>query len=103
MLGFSLGGAVVMMVSFEKGEGGPKATDPIDRVNGRPNFQMMVYPGGQAPSKIPADAPPAFLICANDDEYGCDNVTIEHLQKFRDANENYKIFAIPIEIHGFSI
>lgn len=52
MLGFSAGGAVIMMVAFDKGEGNPNATDQIDRLNGRPDFQMMVYPGGEAPKKI---------------------------------------------------
>ena len=85
MLGFSAGGAVVMMVAFDPGDGDPNAADPIDRVNGRPDFEMMVYPGGDVPRKIPADAPPAFLICANDDEYGCDQVTLELLEKFRAA------------------
>jgi acetyl esterase/lipase len=92
MLGFSAGGAVTMMVSFPKGDGDPNAADPIDRANGRPDFQMMVYPGGQPPAKIPADAPPAFLLCANDDEYGCDEVTLDLLAKFREAK-------VPVEAH----
>jgi acetyl esterase/lipase len=95
ILGFSAGGAVVMMVAFDKGDGDPKAADPVDRVNGRPDFQMMVYPGGNPPAKIPSDAPPAFLICANDDEYNCDDVTLALLQKFRDAN-------VPVEAIFFA-
>lgn len=92
MLGFSAGGSVVMMVAFEPGEGDPGARDLIDRANGRPDFQMMVYPGGPVPKRIPRDAPPAFLLCANDDEYGCDEVTVELLQKFRAAK-------VPVEAH----
>ena len=95
MLGFSAGGEVVMMVSFEKGYGDPGATDPVDLVNGRPDFQMMVYPGGNPPRKIAPDTPPAFLICANDDEYGCDKVTLELLHKFRDAK-------VPVEAIFFA-
>src|SRR5512133_1922416 len=59
MLGFSAGGAVIMMVAFNKGDGDAKAADPIDRLNGTPDFQMMVYPGGKAPEAIASDAPPA--------------------------------------------
>ena len=95
ILGFSAGGAVVMMVGFDKGDGDPKSTDSIDRVNGRPNFLMMVYPGGQAPKKIPSNTPPAFLICANDDEYGCDKVSLDLLEKFRDAK-------VPVEAIFFA-
>ncbi|HET7536500.1 MAG TPA: alpha/beta hydrolase, partial [Candidatus Didemnitutus sp.] len=92
MLGFSAGGAVVAMVAYDKGEDDPAAADPIDRVNGRPNFQMLVYPGGDVPKKIPGDAPPAFLVCANDDEYGCDNVTMDIVTKLRAAK-------VPVELH----
>ncbi len=92
MLGFSAGGAVTMMVAFDPGDGDTKSADPIDRLNGRPNFQMMVYPGGRVPPTIPSDSPPAFLLCANDDEYGCDEVTLDLLAKFRAAK-------VPVEAH----
>jgi len=103
MLGFSAGGAVVMMVAFDKGDGDPNAPDLIDRVNGRLNFQMMVYPGGKAPDKIAADAPPAFLICANDDEYGCDKVTMELLQKFREAMVPVEAILLSKGKHAFNM
>ena len=95
MLGFSAGGAVVMMVAYDKGDGDLNAADPADRLNGRPNFQMMVYPGGAPPETVPSDTPPAFLICANDDEYGCDKVTLDLLIKYRDAK-------VPVEAIFFS-
>lgn len=103
MLGFSAGGAVVMMVSFDKGDGNPNAVDPIDRINGRPNFQMLVYPGGKVPEKIPSDAPPAFLLCANDDEYGCDKVTMELLQKFREAKVPVEAILLSKGKHAFNM
>jgi acetyl esterase/lipase len=95
MLGFSAGGAVVMMVAYDKGDGDSNAADPVDRLNGRPNFQMMVYPGGSAPAIVPPDTPPAFLIVANDDEYGCDEVTLDLLQKYRNAK-------VPVEAIFFA-
>lgn len=103
MLGFSAGGAVVMMVAFEKGDGDPAAPDLIDRVNGRPNFQMMVYPGGQPPDKISGDTPPAFLLCANDDEYGCDKVTLDLLLKFRDAKVPVEAIFLARGKHAFNM
>ena len=103
MLGFSAGGAVVMMVAYDQGEGDPQAADPIDRANARPNFEMMVYPGGSAPRKIPADAPPLFLVCANDDEYGCDKVTMELLEKFRAAHVSVEAHLIAAGKHAFNM
>jgi acetyl esterase/lipase len=103
MLGFSAGGAVIMMVAFDKGDGDPKAPDPVDRINGRPDFQMLVYPGGKAPEKISADTPPAFMICANDDEYGCDEVTLDLLQKFRAANVPVEAIFLAKGKHAFNM
>jgi acetyl esterase/lipase len=103
MLGFSAGGTVVMMVAFDKGDGDPKAPDAIDRMNGRPDFQMMVYPGEKVPENITADAPPAFLICANDDEYGCDEVTMELLQKFQHLNVPVEAIFLSKGKHAFNM
>ena len=103
ILGFSAGGEVVMMIAFDPGDGDPAAADPVDRVNGRPNFQMMVYPGGQTPAAIPGDAPPAFLLCANDDEYGCDRTTIDLLQKFRAARVSVEAHFLAQGKHAFNM
>jgi acetyl esterase/lipase len=103
ILGFSAGGEVVMMVSFDKGDGDPDAPDPVDRVNGRPDFEMMVYPGGDPPGRIPSDAPPAFLICANDDEYGCDEITIDLLEKFRKAKVPVEAILLARGKHAFNM
>ncbi|HVU18459.1 MAG TPA: alpha/beta hydrolase [Candidatus Didemnitutus sp.] len=103
ILGFSAGGGVVMMVAYGKGDGDPKAADPIDRTNGRPDFEMMVYPGGKTPDKIPADAPPAFLVCANDDDYGCDKVTLELLEKFKAAKVSVEAIFFAQGRHAFNM
>lgn len=68
IMGFSAGGEVVSMVAYGTGDGDPNAKDPIDQVSGRPDFQILIYPGPLGiPDVIPATAPPAFLAVANDD------------------------------------
>jgi acetyl esterase/lipase len=95
MLGFSAGGEVVSMVSYEPGEGDANAADPIDRLNGKPDFQMLVYPGPIGiPETIPADAPPAFLLVANDDR-GAARTIASLFLKYREANR-------PVEVHVFA-
>jgi acetyl esterase/lipase len=105
ILGFSAGGAVVMMVAFDKGDGDPRAADPVDRANGRPDFEMMVYPGGEqlVPKEVPPDTPPAFLVCANDDEYGCDRVTLALLEKFRAAKVSVEAHFMAKGRHAFNM
>lgn len=95
MLGFSAGGEVVAMVAYESGEGDPDAEDPIDRLNGRPDFQMLVYPGPLGiPDAVPAGSPPAFLLAANDDEC-CVAPALDLMQK-------YTVAKIPVEAHFYA-
>jgi acetyl esterase/lipase len=103
MLGFSAGGAVVNLIAYENGGGDPNAPDPIDRLNGRPDFQMLVYPGGKVPDNIGADAPPAFLIVANDDDYGCDKITLEIFTKLRAAGVKVEAIFLAQGRHAFNM
>jgi acetyl esterase/lipase len=92
MLGFSAGGDLVGQIAYAPGIGDAKAPDPVDRQNARPDFQILIYPGGKVPDSIPADAPPAFLLVASDDEYGCDKTTLELFSKLHAAH-------VPVEAH----
>ncbi len=94
MLGFSAGGEVVNAIAYGKGDGDANAPDAIDRLNGKPNFIMEVYPGPLwIPAEIPADAPPAFLVVANDD--GLATTLIDLLKKYHTAK-------VPVEAHIFA-
>lgn len=95
MLGFSAGGEVVSMVAYGKGDGDPAAADPVDRLNGKPNFQMLVYPGPLGiPETVPADAPPAFFVTAIDDGSPATSI-LGLLTKYRAAK-------VPAEAHIYA-
>jgi len=95
IMGFSAGGEVVSMVAYDTGEGDPAAADPIDRLNFHPAFQIMIYPGPLGiPDKLPTNAPPAFLLVANDDR-GASGVIAGLFQKYREARR-------PVEMHVFA-
>ena len=95
MPGFSAGGEVVALVAYGSGEGNPYAEDAVDKENGKPDFQMLVYPGpGFIPKLIPKDAPPIFLLVANDDPCGSGAV-LSLIQGYRAAN-------LPVEAHIYS-
>jgi acetyl esterase/lipase len=92
MLGFSAGGEVVAMTSYGE-KANPQAPDPIDKLNGRPDFVMYVYPGPLGmPVQVPSDAPPAFMAVANDDYLA--PVILDLMQKYRAAK-------VPFEAHVF--
>ncbi|GAB2563541.1 alpha/beta hydrolase [Spirosoma areae] len=95
MLGFSAGGDVISMVAYAPGKGLIDAPDPIDRLDGKPAFQMLIYPGPLGlPKTVPADAPPAFLLVANDDVW-CSEVVVLLLQRYRAAK-------VPVEAHIYT-
>jgi acetyl esterase/lipase len=75
-IGFSAGGEVAGMIETRFDAGKPDAEDPVERVSSRPDFNVLVYPfyrpGANRPDAmplfpVPKDAPPAFLVCADDD------------------------------------
>lgn len=103
MLGFSAGGEVVGMVAYADGAGDVNAKDPIDRENGKPSFQMLVYPGPFAvPETVPSDAPPAFLLAANDD-LCCANPVVDLLNKYRKANVSIEVHLYAQGNHAFNM
>ena len=95
IMGFSAGGEVASLVAYDSGEGDPKAADPIDQLSARANFQIMIYPGPLGiPEVVPAFAPPAFFLAANDDQQPARTIA-GMLPKYRAAK-------VPIEVHLFS-
>lgn len=95
MLGFSAGGEVVSMVSYADGKGQANAQDKIEQFSARPDFQALIYPGGVGiPELVPSDAPPAFLLVANDD-VGASRSVVSLIPKFRAAD-------VPVEVHIFA-
>ena len=102
MLGFSAGGEVVSITSYKSGAGATNAADPIDRLNGKPNFQMLVYPGPVGiPSKLPKDAPPAFMLIAADDPHT--SVLLNLMQRFREIGVDYEAHIYARGGHGFGM
>jgi acetyl esterase/lipase len=95
MLGFSAGGEVVNMAAYTHGKGDLNSSDPVERFDARPNFIMLIYPGPLGiPENIPADAPPAFLLTANNDVC-CSGPVVQLLEKYRAAK-------VPVEAHIYT-
>ena len=94
MVGFSAGGEVILMSAFGDTAGITNAPDPIDQANARPDYIVEIYPGGGGiPQALPANAPPAFLLVADDDDH-----TTAVLKLFT----LYRAAKIPVEVHVFT-
>jgi acetyl esterase/lipase len=67
-MGFSAGGELAALIETRFDAGKAAADDPIDRASSRPDFAVVVYPGFRpGVITVPKDAPPTFLVCADDD------------------------------------
>lgn len=95
-MGFSAGGETVAMLVYSPTAGDLQATDPIDRMDCRCDFQISVYPGplGIPAGAIPADAPPAFFLVANDDQ--------SHVGAVLDQVIKYEQAKRPVECHLYA-
>jgi len=103
MLGFSAGGEVVDAIAFASGKGNLHSADPVDRLNGRPDFIMQVYPGPlNVPDNIPHDAPPAFLIVANNDTC-CSGTVMRLLENYRNSKASVEAHIIAHGDHAFNM
>jgi endo-1,4-beta-xylanase len=96
LMGFSAGGEVAALAGAHRGAPDPAAADPVDRMSSRPDFQILVYPGGDRVRKlkVPPQAPPAFLLCAFDDNVAHTLLAQLYL-KFREAG-------VPAELHIYA-
>jgi acetyl esterase/lipase len=102
ILGFSAGGEVVSLISYRSGNGNPSAEDPVERLNARPDFQLLVYPGPLGiPSSLPPNAPPAFLLIAADDPHT--SVLLNLMQRFRESGIPYECHIYTRGGHGFGM
>jgi acetyl esterase/lipase len=95
IMGFSAGGEVVALVAYNSSNTIKNASNEIDKQDAQPNFQILVYPGPLfIPKEINSDAPPAFLIAANDD-LCCSSPIVDLLNAYRKAN-------VSVEMHLYS-
>lgn len=103
-LGFSAGGEVVALLVYSPTAGDPNAVDAIDRMNCRTDFQISIYPGplGVPTGEIPADAPPAFFLVANDDNSHVGPV-LAQLEKYRAARRPVEVHLYARGGHGFNL
>ena len=103
IMGFSAGGEVVSMVAYADGKADANSADPIERQRSRPDFQILIYPGPLGiPEKISADAPPAFLLVANDDR-GASRSVAMLLPKLREAGVSVEAHILARGGHGFNM
>lgn len=95
VMGFSAGGEEAGWLAYHFWEKHFTKADQVDSVNARPAFQVLVYPGPLVvPDSIVANAPPTFLVAANDDAC-CSEPIVRLLQMHRQSK-------VPVEVHLYA-
>ncbi len=103
IMGFSAGGEVVSLAAFGPEESNADASDPIDRLSGRPNFLVYVYSGPVGiPDAIPREAPPAFLCVAADDKGAARSIDRLY-QKYREGGASVEAHIFAKGGHAFGL
>jgi acetyl esterase/lipase len=103
MMGFSAGGEVVSLIAYDAHARDIKAKDPVDRLNGRPDFQILIYPGPLGiPETVSANAPPAFLLAANNDEC-CSEPLLKLTNAYRRAKASVELHLYSVDKHAFNM
>lgn len=103
ILGFSAGGHLAIHASTNSDQRAYEGVDDADKASCRPDFAVLVYPGGvldrQDPTKLAArlrvskETPPSFLAVSTDDK-GSAPGTIRIYLALREAG-------VPAELHVF--
>ena len=95
IIGFSAGGEVAAIAAMHPDAGAPKAVDPIDRLDARPAFQGLIYPGQSQKIQPVKGAPPAFLCCGADDRPDISEGVPKAYLLFKQAG-------VPVELHIYA-
>lgn len=102
LMGFSAGGELVSLVADNPAPATP-VVDAVDRVDGRPDFQVLIYPGPLGiPAKAVTGAPPAFLAAGTLDPC-CAAPTIALYQQLRAAHVSVELHLFADTDHGFNV
>ena len=103
MLGFSAGGHLTAQTATNFDKRSYEAIDAADKESCRPDFAVVIYPGGvvdQSKEKlkpeirVSKETPPTFLAQSNDDRVGPENSAVLYLA--------LKKAGVPAELHIFA-
>ena len=102
-MGFSAGGECVALACMRPSEGKADAPDPIDRLDARPAFQALIYPGRSGDIEPAKDAPPAFLACSANDRKDISEGLAEVYLRFKRAGASAELHVYSSGGHGFGL
>ena len=101
--GFSAGGELAELVALRNDAGNPDATDPIERVSSRPDFQVLIYPGKSQLIQPVEGSPPAFMAAGYDDRPDISVGLAEAYLRFKKVGVQAELHMYAASGHGFGL
>lgn len=95
VLGFSAGGELAALAAMESDNGKGDATDPVEQMGSRPDFQVLIYPGSSNRFSVRKGMPPVFIALGAKDRDDISKGMAELYLK-------YKAAEVPAELHIYS-
>jgi dienelactone hydrolase len=103
LMGFSAGGELAILAGTKFEAGQKDVSDPIDRLNSRPDFLMLIYPGLRgAVTGVTRETPPTFLAVADDDKR-CAAICVSYYQELKKAGVPGELHIYARGGHGFGM
>ena len=111
VLGFSAGGNLAALLSAHSSSRGYPRVDAADDLSCRPDFQILVYPGGLVdkgrsvnPSvAVTPSTPPTFLVIALDDPAVSSDHGFGYATALKEAKVPLEFLAYPTGGHGYGL
>lgn len=95
IIGFSAGGELAAYSAMQSDEGKADASDPIERMGSRPDFQGLIYPGKSDTFTVHKGMPPAFIAYGYNDRPDISIGMAKVYLKYKEAE-------VPCEMHVYA-
>jgi acetyl esterase/lipase len=101
ILGFSAGGELAAYAAMKPQAGDPAAADPINRLDSRPDFHGLVYPGKSDTFTAAPGMSPVFIACGYDDRPDIAKGMASVYLKYKEAGVKAELHIYANAGHGF--
>jgi acetyl esterase/lipase len=103
VMGFSAGGELAALAAVRPSAGDAAASDPIDRLSARPDFQALIYPAIPKEMALSKETPPAFLACGENDRQNISQGLPELYLAMKKAGASAELHVYASVGHGFGL
>ena len=92
IMGFSAGGELAALAGYKYNTADVNATDPTDRQNNKPDFDVLMYPVNISKFEVTKNSPPLFISVGEQDQAGI-------IEGVKQLALKYKQIGVPAESH----